>query len=666
MVRRNFRITKSLALLRVIIISTFVMLVAVVYFITTNDMEIRKEEILKQQISNLENTYEVSMKRFEIIANNFTSMLINRPDVLDLLYKAKHTSDKESRALIRQELFQKIKPHFDNLKKIGVIITLFSFENNKTFLRMHKPNKFDDDLDDVRYSFKYVNTKKQITRGLEEGKIMHAFRNIYPLFYKDEYLGSVDIAFSSEVLQEHMEKLYKTHTHFIINKSIFMTNIWKMKDMVYYIPSSEHNDFLYNINDMNTDQKFSEMEKYLNYRLKKDIYKNIQHKKSFALEDSGQIIAFLAIKNIKDKKTVAYLVSYIDSDYLKNVYKEYIWINILSSMIFFIIGLIVYVNLKNSSNLTKDLEKEVQNQHKAFEIIFEKASDGVFILEENKITQCNEAIIAMLDYDNKEQLIGRRLSDISPKFQTDGVSSLAKIKEILKIAMIEGVNNFEWKYVKSNGEEFWAGVTLTTITISSKVVIHALVRDISKEKAKEKAILDEKLILDFKATHDVLTMLPNRELLNDRLNQSIKTAQRHNEMFAVMFIDLDKFKEINDSLGHLIGDSVLQEVASRLKDSIREEDTLARIGGDEFIVLMKKINSPNDASFLAEKIIDRLDKTILVNANKLKISGSLGISIYPNNSTDPKELLTYADQAMYKAKKEGRNRFEFYTADIDV
>jgi len=631
------------------------------YVVTTNDMHTRKDAILAQQIANLENTYKVSMNRFEIISSSFNSTVVNRKDVLELLYRAKHTKNDASLDPIRKELFKKIKPHFDNLKKIGVIITLFSFENNKTFLRIHKPAKFNDDLSKVRYSFKYVNSNKKRIRGLEEGKIMHAFRNIYPIYYKGEYLGSVDVAFSSEVLQVHMENLYNTHTHFIINKSIFMTNIWKMKDMVQYVTSIEHESFLYNINDTNSKRQFTEIEIDLNNKLKKEIYKNIQHKNSFALEDNGHVAAFLPVKNIKDKKTVAYLVSYTDSNYLKNVLQEYILVNMLSFIIIFIISLLVYRNIKNRLLLNKNLEKEVEDQNRAFEIIFEKASDGVIILEDNKITQCNEAIVNIFGFDNKNQLIGKASSDISPVFQEDGTLSIEKARLMLDIAIRDGANNFEWKFVKADGEEFWADMTLTVIVISGKNIIHALIRDISKQKEQEQALLDEKMILNYKANHDVLTMLPNRALFNDRLSQAIKSAHRHKSLFAVMFIDLDEFKPINDSFGHMVGDKVLQEVSSRLKSIIREEDTLARLGGDEFVILMQNIKASEDVSILAEKIIDKLSIVMYIDEHKIQISASIGISLYPQNSIDPEELLKYADSAMYKAKDAGKNNFQFYS-----
>ncbi|MDA7816708.1 sensor domain-containing diguanylate cyclase [Sulfurimonas sp.] len=600
------------------------------------------------------------MNRFEIISNSIKSTVIDREEILKLLYSAKHSKNDSSLIPIRKKIFNTIKPYFDDLKKFGVIITLFAFENNKTFLRMHKPSKFNDDLSKVRYSFKYVNSEKKIIRGLEEGKIMHAFRNIFPIFYKGEYLGAVDIAFSSEVLQRHMHNLYKTKAHFILNKSVFQTNIWKMKGMVNYIQSIEHEDFLHNVNSMNRNDSITKTELDLNYNLKDDIYKNIKHKNSFALEDSGQIVAFLPIKNIKDKKTIAYLVSYTESLYVKDSIKEYIVLNILFFVLFFIISLIVYISLKNRLLLNIGLEKEVEDQNKAFEIIFEKASDGIIIIEDQIINQCNEAIVSMIGYNDKNQLIGKSLSDISPKFQNEGVESDDEIERMLQNVKGDGLNNFEWKLSRVNKEDLWVGVTVTIIDIAGKSVIHALIKDITQLKIREEELLSEKILLDYKANHDVLTMLPNRALFTDRLQQSISISHRNKKSFALMFIDLDNFKPINDNLGHLVGDKVLQEVSARLKSVIREEDTLARLAGDEFVILMQNIKLESDASLLARNVINVLSDDISIDSNNVQVSASVGISIYPSDSVEPDELLKYADVAMYRAKENGRNNFKFY------
>ena len=131
-----------------------------------------------------------------------------------------------------------------------------------------------------------------------------------------------------------------------------------------------------------------------------------------------------------------------------------------------------------------------------------------------------------------------------------------------------------------------------------------------------------------------------------------------------MFIDLDHFKKINDSLGHHVGDEVLIEAANRLKESLREEDTLARLGGDEFTIILQNIKSIQDVSNIAEKIVHRMRQSIQVDNHKLFISSSIGISLYPQDSSKSQDLLKFADTAMYKAKDEGRNNYQFYSSDM--
>ncbi len=672
--------TPSLTVVRVIIFVSFLFVFSVVYLTTTKDIESRIQNVLTQQINYLENNYKVSVNRFKIISNGMYSTVINESKILKLLYKAKYSKDESERAVIRETLYKRMKPHFERLKKIGVVITLFSFEDNKTFLRVHKPNKFGDDLSKIRYSFTYVNSNKKPTRGFEQGKISHAFRNIYPLYYNGEYLGSVDIAFSSEVLQDNMTTLHNIETHFILNKSIFEANIYKAQERVKYIQSLEHKDFLFSVTNAHTheEKNFSEVEIFLNERLKEDIAENIRHNGSFALHDRGKVIAFLPIKNIKEKRTVAYLVSYKESVYLKNIFKEYMRVNIISFIFLVIMSLIIYNNIKQRLFLqievdekTKDLkylnenlETEVQKQNKAFETLFEKASDGILILENSKFVQCNEAVIKMLRYDSKKEFLNKHPSELSPEFQPDGSSSIEKSERMINIAVDKGVNNFEWIHTRANRDEFWVDVTLTPISLVDRDIIHVTWRDISIQKKMQQELLEQKRVLHYRANHDSLTGLPNRVLFNDRLSQSIKMATRHKNEFAVLFIDLDRFKQINDSLGHRTGDRVLQVIATRLQSVMRKEDTLARLGGDEFTVLMQELEKGDNAALLAEKIIKIAAQPVYIDEHTLYVSASIGISLYPKDGANGNELLMYADNAMYKAKDEGRSNFQFYSAEM--
>jgi len=166
------------------------------------------------------------------------------------------------------------------------------------------------------------------------------------------------------------------------------------------------------------------------------------------------------------------------------------------------------------------------------------------------------------------------------------------------------------------------------------------------------------------AHYDVLTDLPNRTLINDRLQQAIAKAKRDKKRMAVMFIDLDHFKPVNDKLGHEIGDSLLKLVAKRLQSCMRESDTVARIGGDEFVVLLPEIEQENDAQVVADKIRSALQSPFEVQTHQLNISCSIGIAVYPDHGHDEKLLLINADMAMYHAKKDGKDNAKFYLREM--
>jgi diguanylate cyclase (GGDEF)-like protein/PAS domain S-box-containing protein len=168
------------------------------------------------------------------------------------------------------------------------------------------------------------------------------------------------------------------------------------------------------------------------------------------------------------------------------------------------------------------------------------------------------------------------------------------------------------------------------------------------------------------AQHDALTDLPNRVLLDDRVANAIALARRHSKRRAVLFLDLDGFKQINDSLGHPIGDKLLQSVAQRLVDCVRSSDTVSRQGGDEFVILLSEIEHAEDAAVGAEKMLLALAAPHSIEGKEFHITASIGISIYPDDGRDAETLIRRADTAMYQAKKKGRNNYQFFTEDMNV
>ncbi len=173
------------------------------------------------------------------------------------------------------------------------------------------------------------------------------------------------------------------------------------------------------------------------------------------------------------------------------------------------------------------------------------------------------------------------------------------------------------------------------------------------------------LKLAYTAQHDSLTDLPNRSLLNDRLGQAIAAAMRHRGSVAVLYLDLDRFKVINDSLGHRVGDRLLQSVALRLRESVRGSDTVSRIGGDEFVVLLSEVVQEQDAAHCADKLLKAIRLPYVLDDHELHVTGSIGIALHPADGITGEALLQNADSAMYEAKKHGRNNYQFYRSDLN-
>jgi len=213
--------------------------------------------------------------------------------------------------------------------------------------------------------------------------------------------------------------------------------------------------------------------------------------------------------------------------------------------------------------------------------------------------------------------------------------------------------------VRSDGSEVGVEITTTPIRDHDERIVGAIVtfRDVSAARAKT-------LEMSHLAQHDVLTDLPNRVLFNDRLSQAISLAERQGKQLAVMFVDLDHFKKINDSLGHDVGDKLLLSVAGRLKACVRRSDTISRLGGDEFVVLLSQVEHAEDAAISARKTLRALAAPHMIDSKSLEISVSIGVSTYPSDGQDPECLMNRADNAMYEAKQAGGNNYQFFRHEM--
>ncbi|HVW68209.1 MAG TPA: EAL domain-containing protein [Steroidobacteraceae bacterium] len=232
----------------------------------------------------------------------------------------------------------------------------------------------------------------------------------------------------------------------------------------------------------------------------------------------------------------------------------------------------------------------------------------------------------------------------------------------------------EWRVLHPTRGEIWVEARCNPEEQpDGGIVWYGYFHDITARKKMEEALRERVLTqkkrerqIRFLAYHDALTRLPNRALLLSRLRQSIAQTQRSNETLAVMFLDVDRFKTINDTLGHPAGDTLLQQIGRRLTETLRLGDTVARAGGDEFLLLVPGLRTPEDAGPVAEHVLVSLSAPFIISGQTLKVTGSVGLSVCPRDATDVESLIKYADSALYLAKEQGRNTFRFFSPDLDA
>ncbi|MFZ0950864.1 MAG: EAL domain-containing protein [Candidatus Sulfotelmatobacter sp.] len=311
------------------------------------------------------------------------------------------------------------------------------------------------------------------------------------------------------------------------------------------------------------------------------------------------------------------------------------------------------------SGITMDIDGRKQSEERLHlqAAALEAAANAIVITDSHgSIIWVNHAFTTMTGY-SKEEVLGKNPHMLRSGKQPESYyANLWSTISSGKVWQGEIVNR------RKDGTTYTEEMTITPVTQSgadAKTQFVAIKQDITERKAAEKRV-------QFLAYYDALTGLPNRSLLQDRLAGAIASARRRNEKVALLFLDLDRFKNVNDSLGHTAGDLLLQEVAERLRRFGREQDTVARLGGDEFLIILNSVKDISDAAVAADRLVKSLTAGFVIQDHPLTISCSLGISIFPEHGADGETLIKNADAAMYCAKEKGRNNFQFFTKNMNA
>jgi diguanylate cyclase (GGDEF)-like protein/PAS domain S-box-containing protein len=320
------------------------------------------------------------------------------------------------------------------------------------------------------------------------------------------------------------------------------------------------------------------------------------------------------------------------------------------------------INLRTQeiTEVNRSLQEEIAERKKAEQrlrqaaTVFENIDEGILITgADKKIIAVNKAFTDICGYDEAE-VLGR-----DTDLLRSGRHEEAFYTDLWQTLREQGKWRGEIWNRRKNGEVFPAWQSFSAIRNGSGQIsnVVSILSDISQIKQAEERLTEL-------AHHDALTGLPNRLLFTAHLDQALERAKRHRHRIALLFLDLDRFKIINDTLGHDSGDELLKTIATRLQQCVRAEDTVARLGGDEFTVILNDITHSEDAGLLAEKMLQAVVQPVSIGGREIVISTSIGISIYPEDAKDSEGLIKCADAAMYRAKEHGRNNYQFYMAEL--
>ena len=624
-----------------------------IYLFTEYNSKNRIDLILNEDLNKLQIHFDILNTSQENISYAISQSIMRNTDMIKFLSES-YTATKEQNKINREKLYNQLKEQYRTAQKQGVLQLQIVNRNNISFLRVHKPSKFGDDLTNVRLDYKIVNETKKNIRGFTQGRVAHGFRNTFPIFDKNKkHIGAMEVSFSSENYQWYLNNVSQIHSHFLVNKHLFDSKTWEREDLVIqYNQAGESKNLMLALNGLHSKEIC-----IIDNNLKLQPYRQSIDKKILKGEkfnfytnhnENIEIVSFLPIKNLSNK-SVAWIVSYTKSDVIKSLLKSTFMVRVGT---FLISILIIYLLIRqiNANSKINEVNKESEKQRVLFNEILNTTDNILLITDFKDIKFSNDQFKSMLslnhtsDYNKKSN--HNMLNDLFIHF--DGYLHSGLLKENDTFEQLYKNTRITDRRVLILNEKFEPkaySITMQKLSNDGEYLI--TLSDISK-------IQEEFAKVENKAYIDSLTGVYNRNKFNELFGNELKRVQRYKDPLSIAIIDIDKFKSFNDTFGHLIGDEVLTTMAQTVNNSIRKTDTFARWGGEEFVIMF--VNTEVE---MAKMIAEILKNKIENNEHPLagKITASFGITEYKDTDTI-KTIFKRCDDALYQAKKNGRNRVE--------
>ncbi len=632
---------KTIALLLLVFVSINVS----IFYLTKINTQSKIDIIQEDNLRTLKTYYDILLHTQSLTAEGLYKSTIEIKRVIEIIAEANGAS-KERKAELRDELHKLLVLKYKRAKVKNVLQYHFVLKSNESFYRAHKPSKFGDDLTDVRFDFKKVNEIKRKVIGFTQGRTTHGFRNTFPLFDENsKHIGAMEVSFSSDSFQWYLNKINQIHSHFLVDKNIFDTKAWKRDDLVSkYEPSAESKSYMLSIGPSHTKEVCIDRNrarlKPIAQKIESDILLGKEFSQYFKDKEKTIVVSFVPIKNIENR-VLAWIVSYEESKIISSALENNFVVRFSS---FLVSLLIVYMFLKQILS-----KREIENQHKLLNDILNTTDNMMFITNFNDVKFSNNKFKDTFNVHHSENFNKQNNHNILNMFiakegylhegmldeEESFVSLIANTSPKDRVVALLD-KNFEEMVFKisvsksENSEDYL--VTLTDVTKMQEYHM----------EMKKKVYMDG------------LTKVYNRKKFDESLNAEIEKSKTNENIFSIAILDIDKFKNFNDTYGHLIGDEVLISMAQMLGANIRESDVFARWGGEEFAILFKN-SSANTAEVASQKLREMIELNEHPTAGK--ITASFGVTEYVDGDT-LETIFKRCDDALYMAKENGRNRVE--------